>query len=129
MGRYLNMKYTNNGYGITVPLSQFTKVEGYQERYQYYDVVCQYQYDKGEGKYKLHMWLKRGGPGLYKVDHMDVDTQYVSGDRNTIRSNICRIVEQCVKNGFLNEYIDNYEFWLACFEKGYKFYAAGGNVA
>lgn len=115
MGKYLNIRYTNEGYSIAVPLSQFQV----DEKYKAYSAMCQYQYDKEQGKYLLHMWLKRNDiAGLYRIDYEDIDTQYISGDRDSIRSNICRIVEQAMLHGFFDSYIDGFEYMITCCDKG-----------
>lgn len=115
MGRYLNMRYTNDGYGITLPLSQFSQ----DERYKGYAAKCQYKYHKKEGKYILHMWLKRLDiDSTFKIDHQDIDKQYISGDRDSIRPNICRIVEQAMLNNFFDKYIAEFEYMIQCFDKG-----------
>ncbi|MBM6685401.1 hypothetical protein H9X90_05205 [Faecalicatena contorta] len=115
MGKYLNMRYTNEGYGISISLSQFND----DEKYKGYAAMCQYKYNKDKGKYILHMWLKRNDVSdLFKIDHEDIDTQYVRGDRDTIRPNICRIVEQAMLHGFFDSYIDGFEYMITCCDKG-----------
>lgn len=115
MGKYLNMKYTNDGYGMTLALSQFDQ----DVKYKGYAVKCQYKYHKKKEKYILHMWLKRLDiDHTLKIDHLDIDKQYISGTQKTIRPNICRIVEQAMKHQFFDKYIADYEYIIQCFEKG-----------
>ncbi len=115
MGKYLNIRYTNEGYGISIPLSQFSQ----DEKFKGYAAMCQYKYDKEKEKYTLHMWIKRNDiSGLYKIDHEDIDTQYISGDRDSIRSNICRIVEQAMLHDFFDPYINEFEYMTTCCDKG-----------
>ena len=115
MGSYLNIEYENNGYGITLPLSQFNEAEKYQN----YAVACQYRYVRDKEKYLVQMWLCRKDlDSRFKLDHQDIDTQYLSGTRDTIRPNLCRVVEQGMRSGFFDSYIDNFEFICACFDRG-----------
>lgn len=115
MGKYLNMKYTNDGYGMTLALSQFSA----DDKYKGYAAKCQYKFNKKEGKYVIHMWLKRLDLGvLSNIDHLDIDKQLVRGDKDTIRPNICRIVEQAMIHHFFDKYIDEFEYMIQCFDKG-----------
>lgn len=104
--------YKNKGYTIEIDLSR-------KYGYKNYAVQCTYKYDKKKGKYSLSMWLKRKDVGdTYKIDSQEVDTQYISGTKETIIDNICRIVEQASIAGFFNEYIKRYEYMCKCFEIG-----------
>lgn len=104
------MKYKNNGYSIDINLTG---------KYNGYSVECQYQFDKEKGKYIISMWLKRNDiDNRFRIDSQKIDTQYISGTRETIRLNICRIVEQACASNFFDQYIEEFEYLYECFDKG-----------
>ena len=104
------MRYENNGYSIEINLPK---------KYSGYSVECQYQFDKEKEKYILSMWLKRNDIGnRFRIDSQKIDTQYISGTRETIRLNICRIVEQACTCNFFDQYIEELEYLYKCFDKG-----------
>lgn len=106
------MKYKNNGYSIEINLPK---------KYSGYSVECQYQFDKDKCKYLLSMWLKRNDIGnRFRIDSQKIDTQYISGTRETIRSNICRIVEQACSTGYFDSFIRDFEKLYECFDKGFE---------
>ena len=88
-----------------------------------YSVSCQYRYDKNKEKYSLSMWLKRNDiDDTFKIDSQEIDTQYISGDKNTIRNNIVKIIEQAYESNFFDYYIERFEYTYKCFDKGNDFY-------
>ena len=106
------MKYKNNGYSIEINLPK---------KYSGYSVECQYQFDKEKEKYILSMWLKRNDiSNRFRSDSQKIDTQYISGTRKTIRSNICRIVEQACSTGYFDSFIRDFEKLYECFDKGFE---------
>ena len=106
------LRYKNKGYVIEIDLPTKCGCKGYS-------VECRYLYDKQNEKYLLSMWLKRKNiEGTFKIDSCEVDTQYISGTPETIKSNICKIVEQACSTGFFDHYIENFEYELKCFDKG-----------
>lgn len=106
------MKYKNNGYSIEINLPK---------KYSGYSVECQYQFDKDKGKYLLSMWLKRNDiDNRFKIDSKKIDNQYISGTRETIGSNICRIVEQACLTGYFDSFIHDFEKLYECFDKGFE---------
>ena len=107
--------YENEGYGMTISLSQFNP----DKKYQNYAVFCQYRYEKDLQKYRLRMWLQHlCNDSSYKIEFSDIDTQYISGTRKTIRANICRIVDQAMKSSYFDHFIERFEFEIACCDKG-----------
>lgn len=105
-------KYSNKGYTIEINLPE-------EYGYKGYSIECTYQYDKEKEKYLLSMWLKRNDIGdKFKIDSHKIDTQYISGTKETIKQNICRIVEQAVLSGFFDYYIESFEYTCKCFDKG-----------
>lgn len=106
------MRYKNKGQMIEIELPEEYGYEGYS-------VECQYLFDKPKNKYLLSMWLKRNSiDDKFKIDSQKIDSQYISGTRETIKSNICRIVEQASISGFFNPYIERYEYTYKCCDKG-----------
>lgn len=102
---------------LTIELSDF----GYEN----YFVECAYHFNKREGKYALSMWLNRTDlEDRMMLSSKKVDTQYISGTRETIIENICRIVHQASTvpndNGirYFDYFVERYEYELACFDRG-----------
>lgn len=117
MAKVNNMTYYNEGFGIKVPLSQFSS----EEKYRSYYASCQFRYAKREEKYSLTMWLNRDDfNGRYCITSREIDTQYISGTRDTIRENVCRVVRQMVESGYFESYIGMFEYDMMCFERGYE---------
>ena len=89
--------------------------------------VTQYKYDKQKQKYSLCMWLKHSTMDQkYRIEYDGIDTQYISGTRETIRENICRIVEVMMKQKYFDYFIDRYEYDMKCCEKGAEILDAKG---
>lgn len=112
-----------NGNTMTINLSHF----GYEN----YFVECAYHFDKHKGKYLLSMWLNRDDlEDKMKLSSKKVDTQYISGTRETIVENICRIVHQAttVPNEYgvryFDRFVERYEYELKCFERGNELFEA-----
>ncbi len=106
------LRYENKGYTIEINLPEECGHEGYS-------VECTYQYDKEKEKYLLSMWIKRSDINdKFKIDSQEIDTQYISGTKETIRQNICRIVEQASLSEYFDHYIKRYEYIYKCFDKG-----------
>ena len=100
---------------MTIPLSQFNN----EQKYKNYEVSCRYQYNKEAEKYSLSMWLKRKDiDSLSRIEYEEVDTQLISGTRETIRPNICRIVEQAMKAYYFDSFIDRFDFEMKCMDRG-----------
>lgn len=105
-------KYENKGYTIEIKLPEECGYKGYS-------VECRYQYNKSKEKYSLSMWLKVNGiDERFKIDSQEIDTQYISGTKENIRQNICRIVEQASLSGYFDHYIQRYEYEMRCFNIG-----------
>lgn len=106
------LRYTYLGNTIEIRLPRSCGHMGYA-------VDCTYRYDEGKDKYLLSMYLKRvDNPDHFKIDSQEIDTQYVSGEKNTIIDNIRRIVEQACKSRFFDPYIERYEYTYKCFDRG-----------
>lgn len=106
------IRYKDKGYVIEIDLLKECGYKGYS-------VECRYLYDKLKEKYLLSMWIKRNDiEETFKIDSYKVDTQYISGTPETIKNNICKIVEQACLTGFFDYYIKNFEYELKCFDKG-----------
>lgn len=100
-------KVVKEGYTIAICLPETNGHEGYSVR-------CTYRYVKNEGKYLLSMWLIRNDIG----EAQEIDTQYISGDMETIEENIVRIVEQGALSGYFDRYIERFEYTCRCFDMG-----------
>lgn len=110
------LRYINKGYTIEIPLSGKYGDDGYS-------VECTYKFNKSKEKYLLSMWLKRNDiDDKFKIDSQEIDTQYITGTKETIVNNICRIVEQAIYSNFFDYYIDRYEYTYKCFDKGDDFF-------
>ena len=106
-------RYKNKGYTMEIRLPK--------DKYKGYSVECRYQYNKKEEKYLISMWLLRDTiDDRFKIDSQKIDTQYISGTRETIRSNICRIVEQACLTGYFDSFIHDFETLYECFDKGFE---------
>lgn len=99
--------------------------------YKGYVVECTYYFDKSENKYSLSMWLSNTDiEDRMKLSSKKVDTQYISGTKETIIENICRIVYQAAnvtdENGkkYFDHFVERYEYELACFERGNELFEA-----
>ena len=126
MGNFKHIWYANEGYAITINLSQFSD----DEKYKGYAASCQYKYDKEKEKYLLCMWLKHSSlEQKYRIDYDGIDTQYISGTRETIRENICSIVEVMMEQSRFDYFIDRYEYDMKCCEKGAEILDAEGMTA
>lgn len=93
--------------------------------YKNYIVECAYHFDKREGKYSLSMWISRNDiDDRMRLSSKKIDTQYISGTKETIVENICRIVYQASnvtnENGkkYFDSFVERYEYERACFERG-----------
>lgn len=105
-------RYENKGYSMEVKLPESD-----------YLVLSQYKFDKDKDKYLLSMWLKRNDiDDTFKIDSQEIDTQYVSGNKDTIRDNIIKIIEQAYYSNFFDYYIERFEYTYKCFDKGNNFY-------
>lgn len=111
------MKPRFKGQTIEISLSKW----GYKG----YCVECTYHFDKQEGRYSLSLWLiRKDTEDRMKLSSKEVDTQYLSGTRETIVENICKVVHQAATavndNGekYLDRFVARYEYELACFERG-----------
>lgn len=106
------LKSKKKGYTIEIHLPEECGYKGYS-------VECTYKYNKKKEKYSLCMVLKHNNIGnRFKLCSQEIDTQYISGTRETIEDNICRIVEQASVSGFFDYFIERFEYELSCFEKG-----------
>lgn len=111
------MKPKFQGNTLKIELSDF----GYEG----YFAECSYHFDKSKGKYALSMWINRNDiEDRMRLSFKKVDTQYISGTRETIIENICRVVHQAAtvadENGerYFDYFVERYEYELACFERG-----------
>ena len=105
------MKPKYKGQTVEINLSKW----GYKN----YIAECVYHFDKHEGKYSLSMWLNRNDmEDRMRLSSKKVDTQYISGTKETIIENICRVVHQACMSGYFDYFVERYEYELKCFERG-----------
>lgn len=110
MSEYI-AKPKNEGYTIEIDLPK--------DRYNGYSAECTYKYHKNNEKYSLSMWLKRKDlDDKFRISSEKIDTQYISGTRETIIDNICRVVEQMVINNYFDNYVQRFEYTCKCFDVG-----------
>lgn len=84
-----------------------------------YSVDCLYKYNMSKEKYRLSMWLRRNDiDDRFKIDSQEIDSQFISGTKENIEENICRIVEQASLSDFFEPYIQRFEYTYKCFDKG-----------
>lgn len=89
------------------------------KEYRGYSVECTYRYVKPKEKYSLSMWLKYNGiRDKFRIESQEIDTQLISGTRDTIVDNVCRVVEQMCSTKCFEEYISSYEYTYECFDRG-----------
>lgn len=100
------------GYTIEIELPEKCGYSGYS-------VECTYKYIKSRGKYLLSMWLKRTDvDDKFKIDSENINAQFISGTKETIVDNICRIVEYASSSGYFDYYIDQFDYTYKCFDCG-----------
>lgn len=105
------MKPKFKGNTLTIDLSQW----GYHD----YFVECAYHFDKKQEKYSLSMWINRNDiEDRMALSSKKIDTQYISGTRETIIENICRVVHQAYMSKYFDYFVERYEYELKCFERG-----------
>lgn len=106
------LNYTNKGSTIEINLPQEGITNGYS-------VECTYKYNKYLDKYMLSMWIKNENDNDgFMISHKHINTMPVSGNRETIIENICRIVDQATRNGYFKSFIKDYEQVKRYCEKG-----------
>jgi len=99
------------GYTVETDLKKF----GYEG----YSVECTYKYIKGEEKYLLRMGLvPKDFNSRIKIEFNEIDTQLISGSKETVENNINRIIGQAAVSGFFDKYIEKFEYECKCFDLG-----------
>lgn len=104
------------GNTLTISLSKW----GYPN----YIAECEYYFNKTKEMYSLSIWLSRRDlEDRMKLSSKKVDTQYITGTRETIVENICRVVHQAATaaydgSKYFDRFVERYEYELACFERG-----------
>lgn len=110
------LKKIREGYTIRIQLPEECGYKGYS-------VKCTYKYNKKLNKYTLDMWLMQDDmDDEFQIRSQEIDKQPISGSRDTIEDNICKIVEYASLSGYFDEYIKRFEYTYQCFDKGNEFY-------
>lgn len=95
--------------------------------YKNYVAECAYHFDKRKGKYSLSMWISRTDiEDRMCLSSKKIDTQYISGTKETIIENICQIVLYAAtvvsdkenNKTYFDPFVERYEYELKCFERG-----------
>lgn len=106
------LKKIREGYTIRIELPVECGHNGYS-------VKCTYKYNKRLDKYMLDMWLMRNDiDDEFQIRSQEIDKQPISGTRETIEDNICKIVEYASLSGYFEEFIQRYEYTYGCFDRG-----------
>lgn len=107
---------TNKGTTIQIDLPQV--------QYKGYAVAATFRPVKNtDDKYSLTLSVfEKSIRDKLPVKEQEIDTQIISGTYKTIKTNICKIVEQGCASGFFDKYIERYELYIKCFEKGYEIF-------
>lgn len=88
-----------------------------------YCVDCTYRYDKHKDKYLISMWLRHKNiSNGFNLAPQEIDTQYITSNRETITKDLCRLVENASLMNFFEHYIQRYEYEQKCFERGNELY-------
>lgn len=104
-------KIKNKGFAVEMDLTEY----GHKG----YCVECVYYYNKRKEKYVLSMWITIDGlDERYKIDGEHIDTQFISGTRETIRDNVDKLLNHAASIGFFDLYIERLEYVLECCTKG-----------
>lgn len=105
----MNPQFT--GKSLQIDLSKW----GYKD----YFVDCTYYFDTSKGKYKLSMWLNCNGvDNRLRLSSKKVGAHYIPGTKDTIIEYVCRIVHQMAQSKSFDTYVKQYEYDLACIERG-----------
>lgn len=84
-----------------------------------YSVECQYRYDKQKDKYLVSAWLKRRDMAdRLKIESQEIDTQYITSTRETITSDVCKIVETMCEQHYIDHFVEEFEYTCRCFDIG-----------
>lgn len=105
------MKPVYKGHVLDISLAEF----GYEDYY----AECMYRYIKSKEKYALSVRLYRYDiDDQMKISNQGIDTQYISGTKDTIEENICRVIHEMCVNKHFDDYVERYEYYLNCFDRG-----------
>ena len=109
------MKPIRKGQVLDISLSEF----GYQDYY----AECTYKYIKSKEKYMLSVRLYRYDiEDKMRISNKGIDFQYISGTKETIEENICRVIYEMCVNKHFDDYVERYEYDLVCFDRGNELY-------
>lgn len=112
MGENKMLRKFREGYTIRIQLPEECGHKGYS-------VKCTYKYNKKINKYILDMWLMQDGiDDEFQIRSQEIDKQPISGTKDTIEDNICKIVEYASLSGYFNHYIERFEYTYNCFDRG-----------
>ena len=90
-----------------------------------YEVIAMAKWDKDIRKYIASLYIKR-----YDIEQFDLMKEYeiitFAAGRRNIKPTITHFVENEYRKGKLQYYIDRYEYYLKCFDKGNDYFENNG---
>lgn len=81
-----------------------------------YKVWLMANWNKDDQKYNVIMYLQRNDIDL--LDKMDELTRDIESDRQSIKSDLCKMVSYLAEKNNFDQYIKRYEYQMQCFDKG-----------
>lgn len=81
-----------------------------------YKVWLMANWNKDDQKYNVTMYLQRNDIDL--LDKMDELTCKIESDRQSIKSDLCKMVSYLAEKNNFDQYITRYEYQMKCFDKG-----------
>lgn len=90
-----------------------------ENKYKGYLVDCTYRYIKYMDRYAVNMWLRHKYiDDRIQISSQEINTQYISSDKENIQSDIATLIEQAANSTFFDEFINRYEYFGECFDRG-----------
>lgn len=90
-----------------------------ENQYKGYVVDCTYKYVKRLNKYAVNMWLRKLGiDDRLQICSQEINTQYITSDKENIQSDIAALIEQAANSTYFDEFINRYEYFSECFDRG-----------
>lgn len=81
-----------------------------------YIVWAMANWDKENKKYAVTMYLQRNDVDL--LDKMEQLNCEIESDRQSIKSDLCKMITYLLDNNKFDSFINRYEYQMRCFDKG-----------
>ena len=81
-----------------------------------YIVWAMANWDKEKQKYAVTMYLQRNDVDL--LDKMEQLNYEIESDRQSIKSDLCKMITYLLDNNRFDLFINRYEYQMKCFDKG-----------